>query len=68
MKVADILRTLANNLEHAEGGMPDPRIQNPAGWTVTNGMSYAEYLTAWAGGNFTISTTAALIGTVVELY
>jgi hypothetical protein len=31
MKVADILRTLANNLEHAEGGAPDPRIQNPAG-------------------------------------
>ncbi len=29
MKVADILRTLANNLEHAEGGAPDPRIQNP---------------------------------------
>ena len=26
MKVADILRTLANNLEHAEGGTPDPRI------------------------------------------
>ena len=31
MKIADILRTLANNLEHAEGGTPDPRIQNPAG-------------------------------------
>ena len=31
MKVADILRTLANQLEHAEGGAPDPRIQNPAG-------------------------------------
>ena len=30
MKVADILRTLANNLEHAQGGAPDPRIQNPA--------------------------------------
>ena len=30
MKVADILRTLANNLEHAEGGTPDPRLQNPA--------------------------------------
>jgi hypothetical protein len=29
MKVADILRTLANNLEHTEGGTPDPRIQNP---------------------------------------
>lgn len=29
MKVADILRTLANNLDHAEGGAPDPRIQNP---------------------------------------
>jgi hypothetical protein len=29
MKVADILRTLANNLEHAQGGAPDPRIQNP---------------------------------------
>ena len=29
MKVADILRTLANNLEHAQGGTPDPRIQNP---------------------------------------
>jgi hypothetical protein len=40
----------------------------PAGWIVTNGMAYAEYLTAWAGGNFTISATAALIGTVVEIY
>jgi hypothetical protein len=41
----------------------------PAGWTVTNGMAYAEYLTAWAGGNFTLGdTTAAEIGTVVEIY
>jgi hypothetical protein len=40
----------------------------PAGWTVTNGMAYAEYLTAWAGGNFTLGDTAALIGTVVEIY
>jgi hypothetical protein len=31
MRIADILRTLANNLEHAAGGTPDPRIQNPAG-------------------------------------
>jgi hypothetical protein len=30
MKIADILRTLANNLDHASGGTPDPRIQNPA--------------------------------------
>lgn len=30
MKIADVLRTIANNLEHAEGGAPDPRIQNPA--------------------------------------
>jgi len=30
MKIADILRTLAANLEHAQGGTPDPRIQNPA--------------------------------------
>jgi len=29
MRIADILRTLANNLEHAEGATPDPRIQNP---------------------------------------
>ena len=29
MRIADILRTLANNLEHAEGGTPDPRLQNP---------------------------------------
>ena len=29
MRIADILRTLANNLEHADGGTPDPRIQNP---------------------------------------
>lgn len=29
MKIADILRTLANNLDHAQGGAPDPRIQNP---------------------------------------
>ena len=40
----------------------------PAGWTVTNGMAYAEYLTAWAGGDFTLATTSALIGTVVEIY
>ena len=40
----------------------------PAGWTVVNGMAYAEYLSAWAGGNFTLGTTAALIGTVVEIY
>jgi hypothetical protein len=30
MRIADILRTLANNLEHAQGAAPDPRIQNPA--------------------------------------
>jgi len=30
MKIADILHTLAANLEHAQGGAPDPRIQNPA--------------------------------------
>ena len=31
MKIADILRTLANSLDgHAEGGAPDPRIQNRA--------------------------------------
>ncbi len=30
MKIADILRTLAANMEHAQGGAPDPRIQNPA--------------------------------------
>jgi hypothetical protein len=29
MNISDILRTLANNLEHAPGGTPDPRIQNP---------------------------------------
>jgi hypothetical protein len=29
MRIADILRTLASNLEHTEGGAPDPRIQNP---------------------------------------
>ena len=40
----------------------------PAGWITSNGMAYAEYLTAWAGGNFTLNTTAALIGTVVEIY
>jgi hypothetical protein len=40
----------------------------PAGWIVDNGMAYAEYLTAWAGGNFTLGDTAALIGTVVEIY
>jgi hypothetical protein len=40
----------------------------PAGWTVINGMAYAEYLSAWAGGDFTIGATAALIGTVVEIY
>jgi hypothetical protein len=31
MKIADLLRVLANNLDHPEGGAPDPRIQNPAG-------------------------------------
>jgi hypothetical protein len=40
----------------------------PAGWTVVNGMAYAEYLSVWAGGNFTIGATSALIGTVVEIY
>jgi hypothetical protein len=30
MRIADILRTLANNLDHVQGGAPDPRIQNPA--------------------------------------
>lgn len=40
----------------------------PAGWTVTNGMAYAEYLSEWAGGNFTLGATAAEIGTVVEIY
>ena len=40
----------------------------PAGWIVDNGMAYAEYLSTWAGGNFTINATAALIGTVVEIY
>jgi hypothetical protein len=40
----------------------------PAGWIVDNGMAYAEYLSAWAGGDFTLGATAALIGTVVEIY
>jgi len=40
----------------------------PVGWITTNGMAYAEYLDAWAGGNFTLGATAALIGTVVEIY
>lgn len=40
----------------------------PAGWTITNGMAYAEYLDVWAGGNFTLNATAAQIGTTVELY
>jgi hypothetical protein len=40
----------------------------PAGWTISNGMAYAEYLSAWAGGNFTLDTTSAEIGTVVEIY
>ena len=30
MRIADILRTIANNMEHSQGGAPDPRIQNPA--------------------------------------
>lgn len=45
MKIADILRTLANNLEHAQGGSPDPRIQNPAELldvTVVQGPADAE--------------------------
>ena len=40
----------------------------PAGWTVVNGMAYAEYLSSWDGGNFTLDATAAEIGTVVEIY
>ena len=40
----------------------------PAGWIVDNGMAYAEYLSAWAGGDFTLGATAAQIGTVVEIY
>jgi hypothetical protein len=40
----------------------------PAGWTISNGMAYAEYLSAWAGGNFTLNTTAAEIGTTVPIY
>ena len=40
----------------------------PAGWTVVNGMAYAEYLSSWDGGNFTLGDTAALIGTVVKIY
>jgi len=40
----------------------------PAGWVVDNGMAYAEYLSAWAGGNFTLGASSALIGTVVEIY
>jgi hypothetical protein len=40
----------------------------PAGWTISNGMAYAEYLSVWAGANFTLDATAALIGTVVEIY
>jgi hypothetical protein len=31
MKISDILRVIANNMEHPQGGAPDPRIQNPAG-------------------------------------
>ena len=40
----------------------------PAGWTISNGMAYAEYLSAWAGGNFTLDATAAEIGTTVPIY
>jgi hypothetical protein len=40
----------------------------PAGWTISNGMAYAEYLSEWAGGNFTLNTTAAEIGTTVPIY
>ena len=31
MKISDILRVIANNMDHSQGGAPDPRIQNPAG-------------------------------------
>ena len=42
----------------------------PAGWTVdAAGVgAYAEYLTAWAGGNFGLSATSDLIGCSIELY
>ena len=46
MKIADILRTLAANLEHAEGGTPDPRLQNTAQLIdveVANGPTDAEH-------------------------
>ena len=40
----------------------------PAGWIVENGMAYAEYQNTWDGGNFTLNTTSALIGSVVAVY
>lgn len=40
----------------------------PADWTVSNGMAYAQYLDVWAGGNFTLGATSALIGTIVQLH
>ena len=54
MRIADILRTLANNLEHAEGGAPDPRIQNPAGLIdveVVDGAESASPNGTTASGN-----------------
>ena len=46
MRIADILRTLANNLEHAEGGAPDPRIQNPAGLIAVDSKGSPNGVTA----------------------
>ena len=40
----------------------------PAGWIISNSMAYAEYLSAWAGGNFTLDATSAEIGTTVPIY
>lgn len=40
----------------------------PSGWTIDNGMAYTEYQNIWAGGNFTLSATSALIGTVTAIY
>lgn len=45
MRIADILRTLANNMDHPQGGAPDPRIQNPAELldvTVTTGPDQSQ--------------------------
>lgn len=52
-----VVFTLADNMTAA-----------PANWIRPTTGAYDEYLTAWAGGAFTLSATTALIGCSIEIY